>query len=68
MRLPISVLKEEHINTLTEMIKKQLLNIKETTPQAEEIVIKIEFFAWENKVMVNVNIETYTSLARLENE
>jgi hypothetical protein len=65
MRFPIKVLKEEHIDKLLERVKQELLHIKETIPEAEEIIIKIEFIVLEGKPMVNINIDTYTSLSKL---
>jgi len=65
MRFPIKVLKEEHIDKLVERIKQELMHIKETIPEAEEIIIKIEFIVIEGKPMVDINIDTYTSLSKV---
>jgi hypothetical protein len=64
-RITISVLKDEHIEKLAQIIKRELIKTRETVPNAEKIIIEIDFYYKYGRPMVDLNISAYTSVSRL---
>jgi hypothetical protein len=61
-RITIAILKDEHIEKLVQFLKRKLLEIRDTMPNTEKIIIQIEFFIFQEKPMININVDAYTSV------